>query len=194
MVAAIIAASPVLAQSKRDIQVSKAEAKKAVKTIQKEGFKLLELGDLQIQLEDFFLEVRSGKRQLVGTGKAYELNLARKEALQFAMEEYASTSGSMVKGRITTNTARIEEKEINDIVAAYERLVLNEIKGEVIPRITLKKEQKKEEIEIRVYCLIDLESAHEARMRAMKNALDELQLSQKYGSEVSNWIDEGLNK
>ena len=100
----------------------------------------------------------------------------------------------MVKGRITTNTARIEEKEINDIVAAYERLVLNEIKGEVIPRITLKKEQKKEEIEIRVYCLIDLESAHEARMRAMKNALDELQLSQKYGSEVSNWIDEGLNK
>ena len=194
MVAAIIAASPVLAQSKRDIQVSKAEAKKAVKTIQKEGFKLLELGDLQIQLEDFFIEVRSGKRQLVGTGKAYELNLARKEALQFAMEEYASTSGRMVKGRITTNTARIEEKEINDIVAAYERLVLNEIKGEVIPRITLKKEQKKEEIEIRVYCLIDLESAHEARMRAMKNALDELQLSQKYGSEVSNWIDEGLNK
>jgi hypothetical protein len=31
-------------------------------------------------------------------------------------------------------------------------------------------------------------------MRAMQNALEELKLSQEYGSEVSGWIDEGLNK
>jgi hypothetical protein len=31
-------------------------------------------------------------------------------------------------------------------------------------------------------------------MKAMRLALEELELSQKYGSEVSNWIDEELNK
>lgn len=203
LIASIVAISPVLAQNtitptrKQEARAQK-EAQKEAKQQQKEKFELLELGDLEMALEDFFLERNVyKKKQLVGTAIASDraaLDFARMEALNNAMNEYAMSAASMAKGRIVTNASRIGEDKTNDIVSAFERLVVGELKGEISPNITLIKKDKKGEIQVRVYCLLDLDAAHSARMRAMQNALEELQLSQEYGSEVSSWIDEGLNK
>ena len=194
LIATIVAFSPVYAQTKKDAKTAKKEAKLAAKDLQREGYKLLELGDLQIQLEDYLLKAKSGQKQIVGTAEGcMSLNLAKTTALNNAINEYATMSGGMVKGRITSNTSSINGQQVDDIVAAYERLVLKEIKGEIQTCVTLVKETKKK-FDVRVYCLVDYDAAHAARMKAMRLALEELELTQKYGTEVSNWIDEGLNK
>lgn len=209
LIASIVAISPVLAQNnitptrKQEARAQK-EAQKEAKQLTKEKFDLLEMGDLEMMLEDFFLERNVyKKKQLVGTAVASELasvDFARLEALNFAMNQYAMSAASMAKGRIVANASRIGEDTINDLVSAFERLVVGELKGEVFPNITLLRKEKKNketnktEYYVRVYCLLDLDAAHTARMRAMQNALEELKLSQEYGSEVSGWIDEGLNK
>ena len=165
LIATIVAFSPVYAQTKKDAKTAKKEAKLAAKDLQREGYKLLELGDLQIQLEDYLLKAKSGQKQIVGTAEGcMSLNLAKTTALNN-----------------------------DDIVGVYERLVLKEIKGEIQTCVTLVKETKKK-YDVRVYCLVDYDAAHAARMKAMRLALEELELTQKYGTEVSNWIDEGLNK
>lgn len=194
LIATIVAVSPVFAQTKKDVKAAKKEAKVAANNLKKEGYKLLELGDLQIQLENYLLKAKAGQKQIVGTAEnCKSLNLGKTTALNNAINEYATMSGGMVKGRITSNTSNINEQQVDDVVAAYERLVLKEIKGEIQTCLTLVKETKKK-YDVRVYCLVDYDAAHAARMKAMRLALEELELSQKYGSEVSNWIDEGLNK
>jgi hypothetical protein len=194
MVAAMIAISPVFAQTKRDVKSAKKEAKMAAKNLMKEGYRLLELGDLEMQLEDYLLKAKSGQKQIVGTAEGcMSINLAKTTALNNAINEYATMSGGMVKGRITSNTSSINGQQVDDIVAAYERLVLKEIKGEIQTCVTLVKESKKK-YDVRVYCLVDYDAAHAARMKAMRLALEELELTQEYGSAVSDWIDEGLTK
>lgn len=194
LVATIVAVSPVFAQSKREIKAAQKEAKMAAKELKREGYKLLELGDLQIQLEDYLIKAKSGQKQIVGTAvDCMSINLGKTTALNNAINEYATLSGGMVKGRITSNTSNINGQQVDDIVAAYERLVLKEIKGEIQTCVTLVKETKKK-YDVRVYCLVDYDAAHAARMKAMRLALEELELSQQYGSAVSDWIDEGLNK
>lgn len=194
LIATVVAVSPVLAQTKQDIKAAKKEAKIAAKTLLNQGYRLLELGDLQTQLENFLLKAKSGQKQVVGTAEGcMSLNLAKTTALNNAINEYATMSGGMVKGRIASNSSSINGQQVDDIVAAYERLVLKEIKGEIQGCITLVKETKKK-YDVRVYCLVDLDAAHAARMKAMSLALEELELSQKYGTEISNWIDEGFNQ
>ena len=194
MIATVVAFSPVFAQTKKDVKSAKKEAKLAAKDLQSEGYKLLELGNLQIQLEEYLLKAKSGKKQIIGTAEGcMSLNLAKTTALNNAINEYASMSGGTVKGRITSTTSSIHGQQVDDIVAAYERLVLKEIKGEILPCVTLVKETKKK-YDVRIYCLVDLEAAHAVRVKAMELALVELELTQQYGSEISRWIDEGLNK
>lgn len=193
-IAITVAFSPVYAQTRKDVRSAKKEAKIAARDLRSEGYRLLELGDLQIQLEDYLIKAKSGQKQIVGTAEGcMSINLAKTTALNNAINEYATISGGTIKGRITTNASSINGQQIDDIVAAYERLVLKEIKGEIQTCVTLIKESKKK-YDIRVYCLVDYDAAHAARMKAMRQALDELELSQKYGSEVSNWIHEGLSK
>lgn len=193
-IAAIIAISPVFAQTKQEIKAAKKEAKIAAKQLTKEGYKLLELGDMQLQLESYMTKAKAGCKQIVGTAEdCMTINLAKTTALNNAINEYATMSGGVVKGRITSNTSNISGQQVDDIVAAYERLVLKEIKGEIQTCVTLVKENKKR-YDVRVYCLVDYDAAHAARMKAMQLALEELNVAQQYGSQVSDWIDEGLEK
>lgn len=194
ILAAIVAIGPVAAQSNREIRAAKREAKTAAKQLKRDGFKLLELGDLQMQLEDYLLRAKAGCKQIVGTAdNCMSINLGKTTALNNAINEYATLSGGVVKGRITTSTSNISGQQADDIVAAYERLVLKEIKGEIQTCITLVRQNKKN-YDVRVYCLVDYDAAHAAKMKAMQLALEELNLAQQYGSAISDWIDEGLEK
>lgn len=193
-IAIIIAISPVFAQSAQDVKAAKKEAKIAAKQLTKEGYKLLELGDMKLQLESYMAKAKAGCKQIVGTAEdCMTVNLGKTTALNNAINEYATLSGGVVKGRITSNTSNISGQQLDDIVAAYERLVLKEIKGEIQTCVTLVKDSNKR-YDVRVYCLVDYDAAHAARMKAMQLALEELNITQQYGSQVSDWIDEGLDK
>ena len=194
MLAAIIAIGPVAAQTKQELRAAKKEAKVAAKQLKKEGFKLLELGDMQMQLESYLAKAKAGCKQIVGTADdCITVNLGKTAALNNAINEYATLSGGIVKGRITSNASNIGGQQADDIVAAYERLVLKEIKGEIQTCVTLVRENKKH-YDVRVYCLVDYDAAHAAKMKAMQLALEELNLAQQFGSQISDWIDEGLEK
>jgi len=190
----LMAITPSFAQTRQDIRAAKKEAKIAAKQLAKEGYKLLELGDLQTQLQEFLTKTKTGSKQLVGTAtNCMTVNLGKTAALNNAINEYATMSGGVVKGRITSNASNVNGAQADDIVAAYERLVMKELKGEIVSCITLVKERKKQ-YDVRVYCLVDIDAAHAARMRAMELALEEQKVSQEYGSNISDWISEGFDK
>lgn len=191
VIAAVIAISPVHAQSRREVKAAKKEAKLATKQLKSDGFKLLELGDLRLQLENFLIKAKTGNKQIIGTADdCISINLGKTIALNNALVEYANLSGGIVKGRITSDASNVNGQQADNLVAAYERLVLKEIKGEVQTYVTLIREEKKT-FDVRVYCLVDFDSAHAAKMKAMEQALEELDLSQQYGSKTAEWVGEG---
>lgn len=193
--ALLIAAVSLSAQTKGELKSIKYEASAAARSIRKEKFKMVELGNIKDRLEQYFLKVNSGCQQVVGLSEGcVTANLAKISAINNAANEYASNAGGTIRGRITSEASTISEEQTDALVAAYERLVLKEIKGELIPFITLMRQNKKGEYDVRVYCIVDYETAHQARLRAMQRALEESQLAQKYGSQISNWVDEGFNK
>lgn len=193
--ALLVAVSPLGAQTKRELRSAKLEAASAAKTIRKGKFKMVELGDVNTRLEQFFVKVNSGCTQVasLADGCVTE-NLAKLTALNNAAVEYASNAGGTVRGRITSDASTITGEQVDAIVAAYERLVLKEIKGELVPFITLMRSNKKGGYDARVYCIVDQESVHQARMRAIQLALEETRMAERYGSQISDWIDEGFDK
>lgn len=197
-IATLIAFGVAFAQSqeltKREFKSIKKEAKAVARQLSKEGYKLLELGDMQAQIQDYLTKAKSGQKQIVGTAEScMSINLGKTTALNNAINEYATMSGGVVKGRITSNTSSINGQQVDDIVAAYERLVLKEIKGEIQSCVTLVKQNKKN-YDVRVYCLVDYDAAHAAKMKAMRLALEELKLTQEYGAQISDWIGDGFEE
>ena len=59
-IASLIACGPVMAQSKQEIKAARKEAKIAAKQLKKEGYKLLELGDMRIKLESYLAKAKAG--------------------------------------------------------------------------------------------------------------------------------------
>ena len=197
MLAAVIVAGPVAAQTKKELRAAKKEAKMAAKQLKKEKFKLLEIGDLEMQLESYLIKTKTGCKQIVGTAEdCISINLAKTAAMNNAVNEYATLSGGIVKGRITSEVSKVNEQQADDIVAAYERLVLKEIKGEIQSCVTLIRAngKNKKNYDARVYCLVDYDTAHAAKVKAMNLALEELNLTQEYGSKISDWVNEGFEK
>lgn len=190
-VALVIAVSPVFAQSNREAKIAQKEAKLSAKQLTKDGFKLLELGDMTIQFEKYFLKANQGYKRIVGTADdCISINLGKTIALNNALVEYANETGGMVKGRVTSDASNVNGQQADNLVAAYERLVLKEIKGEVRTYVTLVREEKKK-FDVRIYCLVDTDAAHAAKMKAMEQAMEELNMTQEYGSKTSEWIGEG---
>ena len=84
-------------------------------------------------------------------------------------------------------------QQIDNIVASFERLVNKDIRGELVPYASFYK-AKGSLYTARVYCIVDEDAAARARRHAMELALEEQALTEKYGSLVSDWIDEGFWK
>ena len=194
MAAALMVLAPLSAQTKNNLRNAKKNAAAAAKTLKKEGYKTLELGDIKSSLEKYFLKVNDGCRQIVGTADdCISLNLAKITAITNAANEYASTAGGVVRGRITSSASSLTGQQIDNIVASFERLVQTKISGELVPYVIAYKTVKNR-TSVRAYCLVDIPSALKARREALEMALAEQSLAEKYGSQVSNWIDEGFDK
>ena len=194
MAAALVALAPMSAQTKRDARNARNDAASAAKSLKREGFKTLELGNVESQFERYFLKVNAGCRQIVGTAEnCVSVNLAKITALSNAANEYSITCGGTVRGRIVSSASSLTTQQVDNIVASFERLVEKRIGGELMPYVVAFK-TKKGVTSARAYCLVDIAEAYKARQEAMELALAEQSLSEQYGSMVSDWIDEGFDK
>lgn len=194
MIAALLALAPVFGQNRADLKSARKDAASAAKMLKREGFKPVELGDIRTRLEKYFLKVNAGCTQVIGVAdNCMSTNLAQVTALSNAATQYAMLAGGDVRGRIVSSTTSLTGQQVDNIVSSFERLVEKDIRGELVPYVTAVRE-KKGRITARVYCLVDIDAAAQLRRRALEIALEEQSLAEKYGSMVSNWIDEGFNK
>lgn len=194
MVAALVALAPAQAQSKKELRSARKQASVAARTLRLEGYKALELGSLQSLLERYFLKIDAGCGQVIGTADGcMSTNLAKVTALSNAASEYAMLAGGMVRGRIVTSTSSLTGQQLDNVVASFERLVAKEIRGELVPYVTAVRDRRGS-VAARIYCIVDVDAAQQARRRAMEIALEEQALAEKYGTQVSDWIYDGFNK
>lgn len=196
LICTLLFSGSMYAQSKQEIKEAEKIAKTQAKQLTKDGWKLLESGTLESVLKAHEMKKISGEiEEIVGTAiKMRSINLGKTTARNNAMNEYAESAKSMIRGRITTDLRDIDENQVENLVSGYERLVLKEINGEVKSAYTLYRENKDGKYDVRGYFIVDQESASKARKRAMEMALEESELAHKYGNEISNFIDEGFNK
>lgn len=188
--AVVLVCNPVLAQTKKEIRQAKKVAKTEAKTLEKEGYKLTEIGDLTAKLQDYILESMKGKEQIIGTsGPSVSLNLAKITAENNAINEYVNRSGGMVKARITSDLANVDGVQRDNLVAAFERMAVQEVKNDVTFCFNVVKENRRQ-FNVRAYALVNNDDAHKARMKALEAALAELGLTEQYGSKISEWIKE----
>lgn len=192
---ALLGVSIVGAQSKKDVKAAKKQAKIEAKTLTKQGWVLLESGMLEKNLADQALRKTNGKDEIVGTAESMRsINMGKSVARNNALNEYAELQRSMLRARIVSELSAVNEDQVENLVAGYERLVAAEIRGEVRPSFTIYKTNKDGSVNVRSYFVIDQEAAHSARKRALELAMEESELRAKYGEKISSFIDEGFKK
>jgi len=186
----VLLCTPVFAQSKKEIRQAKKVARTEAKQLENDGYKLTEIGDLTAELQEYVLESNKGKEQIVGTsGPSVSLNLAKVTAENNAINEYVNRTGGMVKARITSDLSNVDGVQRDNLVAAFERMAVQEVKNDVKVCFSVVREHRRQ-FEVRTYCLVDTNEAHNAAVKALENALSELGLTEQYGSRISEWIKE----
>ena len=195
--AVLIAVAPMSAQTHKEVRLAKKEAKKAVKDAEKEGYKMLEVGDLEMRIANHLEKVYAGTAfQLVNTAEGKRsVNMAKTIARNNVLNEHAESARSIVKGRVTSDMHDVSNVQNENFVAAYERLVCAELNGEVRVSYTLVRHNKKQNTyDVKLVCLVDYDAAHKAHLNAIKRAAEQQEMAQKYGSKISEWINEGFVK
>lgn len=197
LVAALVAVAPLSAQSAKDVRSAKKEAKASAKEVYKDGYKMLEAGDLETRIAKHLEKVYAGTAfQIVNTAEGKRsLNMAKTIARNNVLNEHAEQARSMVKGRVTSDMQDVNEVQRENFVAAYERLICAELNGEVRVSYTLVRHNKKENTyDVKLVCLVDYDAAHQVHLNAIKRAAEEQKLAQQYGTKISEWINEGFVK
>ena len=186
------------AQSKKELKGIQKEAKALAKNLKKEGYTNLEMGLMEGVIERYMTKLRvtkegeSRKKDLVGVAYGYKtLNLAKQAALNNAINEYASQCSGVVKARIVSELSTVPEAQVDNMIGGFERILMHSLKGELQLEVTMYREKRKQ-FDVRAYCIIDFDAARTAAKEAMKQALEEQELYQQYGSNISSWINEGM--
>lgn len=134
-------------------------------------------------------------KEITGTGLAKSKNNAYQMARNNATINYAGDASSALKGRIMTDAFAngIEtSEEFDHFYAAYERLVEQEIKGEMEESLSIFRTTPDGRYEVNVYYVVNEDKASKARLRALENAMKESQAAQKYAEKLSEFVNAGF--
>lgn len=122
-------------------------------------------------------------------------NVGHQMAINNACITYAQQAGSHVKGRIVSDLKGdgVEDnQEFDRFYAAYERLVEQEIKGEMKESYSIIRDNGDGTFEMQTYFIVSESAASKARIRAMENAARESAAAQKYAQQVADFVREGF--
>ncbi len=177
--------------------------KTKMKEFNKEGWKVYGTArSLDVALLEYYEELKNeGVIEVMGVASAFvSKNVGSNAALNSAINRYAQTAASNVRGRIVSDlfgNADDVPAEFDKFYAAYENRVEKEIKGELRPSFSVirskgKNEKGQETFEMQTYCLVNESAASKARIRALEDALKESEVAQKYAKQVSDFVQEGF--
>ncbi len=142
-------------QSKKQLKGIQKMAVAAAKKDKKDGFTNLEMGSTEFLFEKYLTKTTiaaDGEKPMKGlVGVAYNvssLNLAKQNAIQNAIVEYANQRSGMIKGRAVSEMVNKSEKQVDDFIAAYERILVHKITGELQVEVTVYREKRKKLLDI----------------------------------------------
>lgn len=121
------------------------------------------------------------------------INLAKTNARNNAINEYAEYARSMVRARINTDLVDLNDEQRENFVAGYERLVIKELNGELKPSFYIYKRNSDGTYEMRAFFIVDENAAAAANKKALEAAAEEMGIARKYADEVSDFVNDGFN-
>ena len=179
------------------------EARRQAKKLEKKGWEVFGVSySLEKALAKHYEKLEAGDaREMVGVASSFiSKNVGKQSAMNGAINEYARQAQSMVRGRVLSDIfINVDDvpAEFDKFYAAYESLVVKEIKGELVPSFSIIRskgmQDGKEVFEMQTFFVIDENEAAKARLRAMESAFKESNMAQQYASKVSQFVSEGFN-
>ena len=137
-------------------------------------------------------------REVMGIStRSKSKNVGQQMAINNACATYAQQAGSSLKGRVVSDLAGDgvdTDAEFEHFYAAYERLVENELKGEMEQSFSLIRQNPDGTYEIETYFIVSESAATKARIRAMENAAKESEAAQRYANKVAEFVREGFQE
>ena len=105
----------------------------------------------------------------------------------------------MCSSDLIFNNADKVPEEFDKFYAAYESKVEKEIKGELVPTYSIIRSKGKdangqEIFEMQSFFVVNENAASKARLRAIKNAIDESEAAQKYADQISSFVSDDNEK
>ncbi|MDE6257445.1 MAG: hypothetical protein K2M53_03570 [Muribaculaceae bacterium] len=193
----IISGSAVYGQSiGKQLKNEKKAIEARVKEIQKEGWKDMGNDGLAIEISRHFAKKSANPNllELAGDSKpSTTKNLGKAAIITAVINEYAQYCGGMVKGRITSDLRDVNEEQADNMVAAYERILVKELKNEIKPSYFLVKETSgPKPYIVRGIFLVDEDAVERASQRALKEAAEDAGIAYDYANKISDFINEGI--
>lgn len=142
-----------------------------------------------------------GAQELSGVASSFmSKNIGKQAALNSAINDYARQAQTIVRGRVLSDMFSDSDEvpaEFDKFYAAYEAMVVKEIKGELEPTYSIirskgKDKDGKETYEMMSFYIVNDAKASKARMRAMENAFKESNMAQQYAKKVSEFVSESF--
>ena len=171
-------------------KISKTLAKKNIK----EGWELIESTTMRKAVEQLQIRKAQKCQEIVGiTYGKKDMVVAKTAARNAAINEYAEYCRSIVTARINTDIKDISGEEANNLVAGYLREVAMEMDGELQPVYSLFRRDRKGKIDVKIYYVVDVDNALAARRKALENAAREMDLSNRFGDRISDFVVKGYD-
>ena len=142
-----------------------------------------------------------GKQEIAGQAISTQKNIGTAKLYQDAIEKYAAQIGMSIKGRVTTQHGSVISsdamEEIDSFLQGFDGKVQAELKGELQLGYMIYREAKQPNgkpcYEFEGYFVVDVDKAHQARMKAFQQMLAETQAHQKIAKETAEWIQEAFD-
>lgn len=199
-VLAICALGIAFAQPKSSDKALWKNAKRFEKELKADGWKTNSSKDLRTAIYEHYIALKDeNNKELIasveGNINVKTVNAAKQWAHNNAIITYAQTATTIVRGRIAAEIAGGLENNpaLDNFYAAYERLVSKEISGELIPSLSIYRENQNGNIEYRIFYLVNESKASESRVRAMRNALIESEVARMNAEEITKFVKDGFD-
>jgi hypothetical protein len=170
---------------------------KKMKEYKNDGWKLAGSSKtLDVALLEHYEKLeKAGNQELAGeVSQCKSINVCKQVAYNNAVISYANLAGTFVKGRITSDLNADQsrlEAEFDKMYAAYERLVAQEIRGELTESYAIVKEGEKSS-QYKVFFIVSEDEASKARIRAIEMAAKETEVAQEYARKIADFVREGF--
>jgi hypothetical protein len=174
--------------------------KSKMKEYKNDGWKLAGSSKtLEVALLEHYVKLdKAGARELAGeVQQCKSINVCKQVAYNNAVTYYANLAGSFVKGRIASDLNADQsdksrlDAEFDKMYAAYERLVAQEIRGELTESYAIIKEGELAN-QYKVFFVVSEDEASKARIRALERAAKETEVAQEYARKITDFVREGF--